>query len=150
MQKVVINTCFGGFGLSDAAYERLIALGVPVRKYIQPEQGEDGRYKNVPENEGEVLFDRELTPPGEDRLNDLMYHQSKGTGSRIFGGRYWETWISDKRDHPLLVQVVEELGEAASSGLSALKIVEIPDGVEYTVEEYDGREHIAEAHQTWS
>lgn len=24
--KVVINRCFGGFGLSDAAYERLIAL----------------------------------------------------------------------------------------------------------------------------
>jgi hypothetical protein len=30
-----------------------------------------------------------------------------------------------------------------------LEIVEIPDDVEYTIEEYDGLEHIAEKHRTW-
>jgi len=30
-----------------------------------------------------------------------------------------------------------------------LAIVEIPDDVEYTIEEYDGNEHVAEAHRTW-
>lgn len=31
-----------------------------------------------------------------------------------------------------------------------LKIVEVPDGIKWQIEEYDGWEHVAEAHQTWS
>jgi hypothetical protein len=30
-----------------------------------------------------------------------------------------------------------------------LRIVEIPDGVEWHISEYDGIEHIAENHRTW-
>ncbi len=135
--KVVINVCFGGFGLSEKAYEKLIEYGVPVRKYVEEVKDEKtGRYNSPPENEGEVIFDRSLSVPGKfDR----------------WLGRYWETWIrSDNRSHPLVVRVVEELGDAASGAHAELKVVEIPDGVDYIVEEYDGNEHIAEAHRTWS
>lgn len=149
-RKVVINACFGGFRLSDAAYERLIALGIPVRKYVKQELGPDGRYSQPPENTGEIIFDRELTPPGEDEMNDKMYHAFKGTDSRIFGNRYWDSWTDRNREHPLLIQVVEEMGAAANGVCAGLKIVEIPDDVEYTIEEYDGNEHLAEAHQTWA
>jgi hypothetical protein len=31
-----------------------------------------------------------------------------------------------------------------------LKIIEIPDGVNWYVEEYDGRERVAERRRTWS
>jgi len=31
-----------------------------------------------------------------------------------------------------------------------LKIVEIPDGTNYEIDEYDGNEHVAEVHRTWS
>ena len=55
-----------------------------------------------------------------------------------------------KRDDPHLVQVVEELGEAANTRYSTLKIVEVPDDVEWSVHEYDGSEWIAENHRTWS
>jgi len=48
-----------------------------------------------------------------------------------------------------LVQVVEELGDIASDGYSELSVVEIPDDVEWYIEEYDGMEHIAEQHRTW-
>ena len=54
-----------------------------------------------------------------------------------------------ERDDPILVGVVTALGEAASTRLSKLKVVEIPDDVEYTIEEYDGLEHVAEKHRTW-
>jgi len=30
-----------------------------------------------------------------------------------------------------------------------LRIIEIPDGVEWQIEEYDGDEWIAEKHRTW-
>jgi len=54
------------------------------------------------------------------------------------------------RDHPLLIQVVEELGTIqASDRLAKLAIVTIPDDVEWTIEKYDGWEHVAEKHRTW-
>ena len=57
---------------------------------------------------------------------------------------------SDKgRADPILVQVVEELGNAANDRFAQLAVVEIPDGVEFEISEYDGREHVAEAHRTW-
>ena len=54
-----------------------------------------------------------------------------------------------ERDDPILVGVVTALGEAASTKLSKLKVVEIPDDVEYQIEEHDGLEHVAEKHRTW-
>ena len=59
--KVVINTCYGGFGLSDAAYEKLIEWGVPVgARAGQERDPETGLYLPQPANEGEVIFDRSL------------------------------------------------------------------------------------------
>lgn len=51
--KIVKNSCFGGFGLSDAAYEKLIEYGIPVRKYETEERNpETGLYdKKNPNNE---------------------------------------------------------------------------------------------------
>lgn len=143
--KVVINKCFGGFGLSDEAYEKLIEWGVPVRKYIdQVRDPETLLYKPEPLNDGEIIFDRTLTPLGEDAFND-SYYKYKGHVNR-----YWETWLSGTRNHPLLIRVVEELGEKANGRHAALKVVEIPDDVQWEIDEYDGNEHIAETHQTWS
>ena len=53
------------------------------------------------------------------------------------------------RDDPALVQVVEELGAKADGSCASLKVVEIPDDVEWEIAEYDGREWVAEKHRTW-
>ena len=63
-----------------------------------------------------------------------------------------ENFFSDRnidRDDPDLVRVVEELEDAASGRYAELRIVEIPDGVEWDIEEYDGLEWVAEKHRTW-
>ena len=54
------------------------------------------------------------------------------------------------RDDAVLILVVEELGDAANGLCADLKIVEIPDEVDWYVEEYDGNEWVAEKHRTWS
>ena len=54
------------------------------------------------------------------------------------------------RDDPMLVQVVEEMGNKSFGQCAELKVVEIPDGVAWEIAEYDGNEHIAESHRTWS
>lgn len=53
------------------------------------------------------------------------------------------------RDDPYLIQVINELGEQANSRFCTLKIVEVPADVEWTIEEYDGLEWVAEKHRTW-
>ena len=54
------------------------------------------------------------------------------------------------RDDPNLVAVVEQLGQAADGDCAQLKIVEVPDDVEWSIQEYDGLEWVAEQHRTWS
>lgn len=54
------------------------------------------------------------------------------------------------RDCPRLVAVVQALGEDADGPYARLKIVTIPDDVEWYIHEYDGIEWVAEAHRTWS
>jgi hypothetical protein len=94
MQKIVINTEYGGFGLSDQALD--------------------------------------------------LYKILTGISS-IEEINYWKI----TRDNPVLVQIVEQLGENANSGYSNLKIVEIPDDVEWQISEYDGVEWVAEKHRVW-
>jgi len=57
---------------------------------------------------------------------------------------YWEI----PRDDPVLIQVIEQLGEKANTRYSSLKVIEIPDDVEWHIHEYDGMEHVAENHRT--
>jgi len=62
-------------------------------------------------------------------------------------------YFSDRdiqRNDSVLIEVVEELGGKANGFCSELKIVEIPDDVEWIIEEYDGKEWIAEDHRRWS
>lgn len=48
-----------------------------------------------------------------------------------------------------LVEVVEILGGDADGTYSSYSVVEIPDDVDWQIDEYDGLEWIAEKHRTW-
>lgn len=54
------------------------------------------------------------------------------------------------RDDKILVHVVEQLKEEANGIHANLKVVEIPDDVEWFIDEYDGRECVREKHRVWS
>lgn len=54
-----------------------------------------------------------------------------------------------RRDDRDLVTVVEEMQKKACGRWSELKIVEVPDDVEWEIQEYDGYEWVAEKHRTW-
>lgn len=88
--KVVINKCYGVFGLSEKAYKY---LGIEWDGY--------------------------------------------GYG------------FSDDRTNPELIECIESIGEEANGRYADLKVVEIPDDVEWEIEEYDGIEWVSEKHRTW-
>ena len=86
MVKIVINRCYGGFGLSEKAMKFL------------------------------------------------------GIGSE---------WPDIARNDPKLVECVEKLGEEANDTCAELKVVEIPDDVNWEIGEYDGLEWVEEVHRRW-
>ena len=55
-----------------------------------------------------------------------------------------------KRNDPILVEIVEQLGEAADGDFAELKVVKIPDDVQWQIEEFDGNDWISEKHRTWN
>ena len=54
------------------------------------------------------------------------------------------------RDDEHLIDVVELMGSAAAGEYAELKVIEIPDDVNWYIEEYDGKEHVAELHRIWA
>lgn len=146
--KIVINKCYGGYGLSDEAYLWLSkTYGITIKKHERQERGEDGLYKAEPSNDG-VILDRELTPIGEEPLNDI-YHQFKDKNVRM-NQRYWDTDWTRNRTDPRIVACVEALGEKANGSCAKLRVVEIPDGVDWELDEYDGKESVREKSRSWS
>jgi len=70
-----------------------------------------------------------------------------------FLGLEWDRYgyaYDKNRDNPELIQCIENLGKKANGRCAELKIVEIPEDVDYEIQEYDGSEWIAEKHRTWS
>lgn len=54
-----------------------------------------------------------------------------------------------ERTDETLVKVVETLGEKANGRFADLRIDEIPDGVEYEIDEYDGQESVVPPRMSW-
>lgn len=55
------------------------------------------------------------------------------------------------RADPRLIEAIEKIGEKEASGrVASLKVVEIPDGTDWEIDEYDGWESIHESHRVWS
>lgn len=134
MKKVVINSCYGGFRLSKEAV-KLYVKRSGLKLYTENEED----YYTIPVEEYNKLLNEEHRVYEEDTTNFMGYQSNKFV---------WESYMI-ARDDPNLIDIVEELGADAFGDYSKLKIVEIPDNVEYFIEEYDGCEHIAERHRTW-
>ena len=139
--KLVINKCHGGFGLSHEAMLRYFEIkGITV----YPEQSNDywkhWNYWTVkPENRIETKEGESFTSMSMDER--IAYNHAYSEQNA------YERDI--ERDDPALVQTVEELGVKANGRHAELSVVQIPDDVEYSIEEYDGYEHVAELHRTW-
>lgn len=153
--KVVINACHGGFGLSPKALKRYAELkGKPCYFFVRTEPI-DGHFKQVTEEEAKdafLFYAFTVENPEEVAGSQNDWHEMTMEERRASSKR-WDkirlSYLGIPRNDPHLVQVVEELGREANNQFAKLKVVEIPDDVDFQIEDYDGSEHIAEVHRTW-
>lgn len=150
MPKVVINDCFGGFGLSYAAtmeYAKRKGIELfPVvdeisLKHYGPLEGNESDYRGV-------IHYYKVSPEQYEKCSE-KWHREDGNYKRINAMGWYFTERDIARDDSDLVAIVEEMQSAASSQMGKLAIVEVPEDAEWEIEEYDGWEHVAEKHRTW-
>lgn len=131
--KIVINRCFGGFSLSDEAYEEYAKLkGIQIYKSREKFCGSHTFYL-VPEDECHQIYEADKKIKNYKRSNEL-----------VLSNRDIE------RTDPFLIAVVESLKEKANGMCAKLGVVEIPDDIEWEITEYDGYEKVEEIHRSWS
>lgn len=131
MAKIIYNACFGGFSVSEAGMRRYAELkGVPL--YVEGDEWNKTYWLVPPEERGEVLSAVGwITAPTEERTKSNAAYARLTISSRDF----------DRCD-PVLVQVIEELGEAASGAHAKLRVAEVASGSRYRIDEYDGLERV--------
>lgn len=100
MRKIVYNTCYGGFGISQEAADEMVRRGHRGVEAALAQQKEYGCLDDV----------------------------------------YIDDFVS--RTDPVLVAVVEELGERANGGSARLRIEEFEDDEHFLIEDHDGKERL--------
>lgn len=139
-QEIIINRCFGGFGISNRALFELIKLGAKcvqvftVEKYYGNSQchiEEVEKFQDLGDGFKGHIYYNLIIKDGK------VYHLKDRSDARL-------------RTDANLIKVVKEMKKEAWGRHAELKIVRVPKDVSWTIDEYDGVEHVAEVHRTWN
>lgn len=139
--KIAINSEHGVFGLSPAAIKLYCnKAGISCYFFNINFVNKDEKYNTIlepTENPVGILRWRAFTVPNPSEQKDpYKYH-------------FNDSFVDD-RINKHLIETIEELGEKANGSFAKLKVVEVPDDIKWHIEEYDGKEWVAEDHRTWS
>lgn len=132
--KVVINRCYGGFGLSPLA----------VKEYLKRKDKECFCYNDT--------FGEKMEKVDIESANLFVIYSTKDLGEEITWEDLGDSYFRERdipRNDTDLIEVVEFLKDKANGRCASLKIVKIPDGIEWEISEYDGLETIEEKHRSW-
>ena len=134
--KIVVNRCFGGFGLSYEAVMLYAKLnGINLYGYIN--------------DYSDKTYTTFLPYKEEGRKSCIHYSTLSILPNGKLDDESYFSVYNIKRTDPILIEVVETLGEKANGEHAKLEIVEIPDGIEWHIDEYDGIESVHENHRSW-
>lgn len=141
--KVVINRKFGGFGISNEAFLKLFKRNVEFMETSTPKKYYGG--DDTWEEDWKKDFKTEYTEVEE----GIFIHKH---GFNIYkDGVLYDFNKYDKtvRTNEDLINIVEEMGEKSFGQFAKLEIIEIPNDVNWEIDEYDGVETIHECHRSW-
>lgn len=133
---IVINKCYGGFGLSPEALLWLYNNGE--------------RENAIPVDE---FFSKATELKAEQLKEWRAYLESKEKGFilTVFSPdeKYVLSQYDISRTSKLLIECIRVLGKKANGEYAELKIVSIPSNIDYYIHDYDGMESVEENHASW-
>lgn len=139
MKKVILNKSYGGFSLSSKAYINY-ANKLNKKLYI---------YKFNLDTQKYYLVNKKNIN-NKDSMNLLFLHYCFTNCGRVTQQLSNTIDLDNKyREDKTLIEVVEELGEEANTFASKLVVVEIPDDLDYMIDDYDGWETLHQKVQEW-
>lgn len=145
MNKVVINTCYGGFGLSFEAMDMLYQRKNPGKKLYL--------YTAKPDEDFELWVYTKINNPDQDPESRVFTAVSEDFGDTVKRGMcdkdkfskcivYGSDFYPSRHDKDL-VKVVETLGsEKASGEYAELSVVNLKKNNKYRIHEHDGLESV--------
>lgn len=132
--KVVINQGLHQFSLSLKALEKMFG-----KVYVYQHDWLLDLYFRQ-----DSLLDR------RSRSNDFIYSvYDYGKETLRINDEHRIYFETIDRSLDKLVSIVEEMGQEAGGYGTALKVVEIPDDVNWEIEEFDGQERVREVGRIW-
>lgn len=78
-----------------------------------------------------------------------LYKELSGKELAFFWDNRSDVGEYTGRNDPDLIKVIETLGSTANTEFTELKVVEVPDGVDWFIGEDDLGEYVGEKHRTW-
>ncbi len=129
--KIILNKCYGGFDVSKEAY-MLYAKKKGLELYQYASDFVDIKKCIYKKTNDETLFKNYFIKDMGDNIEISNEDYTK-----------YNLYLDDEhRQDPILIEVVEELGDKASGRFGKLEVFEIPDNCYYEIDEYDGIETI--------
>lgn len=116
--KIAVNRNYGGFDLSDEAFEVFLNL-----KGIQFDKVEDEKPMFAWKDESRKQYD----------------FYEKGAKRKLVYGRFLKY-----RTDPDLITAIEQLGDKANGLFADIEILEIPEDTKWRIDEHDGLEWVSE------
>lgn len=151
MPKIAINRAIGGFTLSHKAMMRYAELaGIAIFPYYH--NLDNDTFIRLTAREIETIDDHNRSDSEEYYGNpwyfyvdaDVINYRNSEADSKFLTER------DIKRDDPLLIQVIEELGDDATGSSGKIKVVDVPDDVVWEIDENDaGYEWVQEKPRKW-
>lgn len=153
--QIVINNCYGGFSISNEALHKLVDLNAKCITGISFTEF----YKNTLSRKETEIKELEIKD-WKLKSEGVWHHEYLGIAitnkdlvdqnNILLSTIYYLNRNEEFRTDPDLIKIIKLMGKNANGACADLKIIEIPNDIDWEIDEYDSIETIREKHRTWS
>lgn len=150
--ELVLNKCYGGYGLSHAAKMKILEKkGITVFPYlnVKTDDFEKSKYKKISDQTLEEIgqsYPYVAYFQNDPVQDEIVVDWMDKNRADYKGFDFDDLERFDKE----LVETVKELGDKSGGKFAYLEVVEIPDGASFEISDYDGIETAHFGFQTGS